>query len=138
MDSTATDGEMMLVDETAYASAAPERGHVIVFTTPGPSGEQMLVKRVVAVPGDTIEYRACVLTIDGAIVDEPYLDPTIVEPDLCGADQSPLTLGADQYFTMGDNRGGSRDSRDLGPIALVDILGRATTVVGVDGSRRSL
>ena len=137
MDPTATDGDTAIVDETAYANSLPERGDVIVFATQEASGSRTLIKRVVALPGQTIEYHDCTLFIDGELVPEQYVDLAMMD-GFCGADQAPLALPAEHYFTMGDNRGGSKDSRDLGPISLTDIVGRVTAVIDATGGRRQL
>ncbi len=84
---------------------------------------------MVARRGETAGYRACVLYIDGRELVEPYLDPEIVTSTTCGQDQAPLEVPDDMVFVMGDNRGGSKDSRDLGPIEYEDLIGRAFVVI---------
>ena len=90
-----------------------------------------LIKRIVAIPGDTIEYRSCVLYINGTSLTEPYLDPEVVTSTRCGPDQSTTMVPDHHVFVLGDNRGGSKDSRDVrvGPVAYDDIIGRAFVIV---------
>ena len=87
--------------------------------------------RVVALPGETIEYHSCQLFINGALVTEPYLDPQIVAPNRCGADQPAVVVQPKHVFVMGDNRAGSLDSRDssVGQIAYSNLIGRAFVVM---------
>ena len=87
-----------------------------------------LIKRVIALPGETIEMRNCVVYIDGQVLDEPYLDPEVVTPGHCGDEIPPTTIEDDHVFVMGDNRPGSQDSRALGQIEFNDIVGRAFVV----------
>jgi signal peptidase I len=129
MYSTLHDGDRVLVNKLSYRLHDPRRGDVVVLKTIESMGERDLIKRVVALPGETVEYRNCVLYIDGKTLVEPYLDPEVVTPDHCGGGQVALTIPADHVFVLGDNRGGSKDSRDLGPIDYDDIIGRAFVVI---------
>lgn len=129
MYSTLHDGDRVLVNKLSYRLHEPRRGDVVVLKTIESMGERDLIKRVVALPGETVEYRNCVLFIDGQTVVEPYLDPEVVTPDHCGGGQVALTIPDDHVFVLGDNRGGSKDSRDLGPIDYDDIIGRAFVVI---------
>ena len=89
-------------------------------------------------PGETVEYRNCVLFVDGRELIEPYLDPSVVTPTSCGGDQAKLTVPDKTVFVLGDNRGGSKDSRDIGPVAYSDLLGRAFVIIWPLGSFRWL
>ena len=129
MDTTLHDGDRVLVNKMSYRLHDPRRGDIVVLKTLEGAGERDLIKRVIALPGETIEYRSCVLYVDGKVLIEPYLDPNVVTPHACGNDQTPLKVPAGHVFVMGDNRGGSKDSRDLGPIAYGNLLGRAFVVV---------
>jgi len=129
MDTTLHDGDRVLVNKLSYRMHHPNRGDVVVLKTVEGAGERDLIKRVIGLPGETIEYRSCVLYIDGKELHEPYLDPAVVTPSSCGGDQTKLTVPASHVFVMGDNRGGSKDSRDIGPIAYNDLLGRAFVVI---------
>ncbi len=129
MDTTLHDGDRVLVNKLSYRLHDPNRGDVVVLKTIEGAGERDLIKRVVALPGETVEYRSCVLYIDGKELVEPYLDPDVVKPGQCGGEQQQLTVPDSSVFVMGDNRGGSKDSRDIGPIKYSDLLGRAFVVI---------
>ena len=129
MDTTLHDGDRVLVNKLSYRMHDPNRGDVVVLKTIEGTGERDLIKRVVALPGETVEYRSCVLYVDGRELIEPYLDPGIVRPNSCGQDQAPLVVPAEFVFVLGDNRAGSKDSRDLGPISYDDLIGRAFVVI---------
>lgn len=131
MDTTLHHGDRVLVNKLSYRMHDPNRGDVVVLKTIEFAGERDLIKRVVALPGETVEYRSCVLFIDGRELVEPYLDPQIVSPTSCGEDQSPVVVPEEHVFVLGDNRAGSKDSRDinLGPISYEDIIGRAFVVI---------
>ncbi len=114
--------------KTAYAAGdqhtppfGPERGQVVILHTTPERAEEPLIKRVIGVPGDTIEIAAGQVRINGAPLDEPYVHGLSTA---CFAACGPLTLGPDQYFVMGDNRPNSRDSRSFGPVVLNQIIGR--------------
>ena len=131
MDTTLHDADRVLVNKLSYRLHDPNRGDVVVLKTIEGTGERDLIKRVVALPGETVEYRGCVLYIDGRELIEPYLDPAIVTPTNCGLEQAAIEVPADHVFVMGDNRGGSKDSRDrtVGAIDYDDIIGRAFVVI---------
>ncbi|MEP7202573.1 MAG: signal peptidase I [Ilumatobacteraceae bacterium] len=124
--------DRVLVNKLSYHLHDPRRGDVVVLKRiESNAQERDLIKRVVALPGETIEYRDCQLLIDGTVVNEPYLDPQIVSPNRCGADQPAVEVEAKHVFVMGDNRGGSLDSRDnsVGQIAYSNLIGRAFVVM---------
>ena len=104
--------------ERVYPFHAPERQDVIIFHFPrDPSRE--FVKRVIGLPGDTIEIDDGEVFINGTKLDEPY----ITKRD--SGDMKLLTVGEDAYFVMGDNRRASNDSRDWGTVPTSNIVGRA-------------
>ena len=95
----------------------PRRGDVIVFKYPLDPGRDF-VKRVIGLPGETVEIRRGVVTIDGLPLDEPYL----TERDL--GTMGPSLVPPESYFVIGDNRNGSSDSRHWGPVPLENIVGK--------------
>jgi signal peptidase I len=128
MYSTLTTGDRVFVNKLSYRFGEPGRGEVVVLHEIRGTAERDLIKRVIALPGEEIEVRSCEVRIDGRLLVEPYLDPTVVTPGNCGGDFGPLDVPAGTVFVMGDNRAGSQDSRALGPIPTDDIVGRAFVV----------
>lgn len=109
--------ERLIIEKISYHLQDPHRGDIIVIEQadePYP-----LIKRVVALSGETIEVREGLVLIDGQPLAEPYLEGH-GQPDF-----APLIVPADHVFVMGDNRFDSRDSRAFGPVAEAAILGRA-------------
>jgi len=132
MLSTLHPSDRVLVNKLSYRLHDPRRGDVVVLKRiETNSQERDLIKRVVGLPGETVEYRSCQLFVDGALINEPYLDPQIVSANHCGADQPAVLVEPEHVFVMGDNRGGSLDSRDrtVGQIAYGNLIGRAFVVM---------
>jgi signal peptidase I len=128
MFSTLHDDDRVFVNKLSYRLHDPNRGDVVVLHQSAGASERDLIKRVIALPGETIEIRNCQVVIDGQNLEEPYLDPEVVTPGNCGGDLAPTNVPEDHVFVMGDNRGGSQDSRALGPIDEDDLVGRAFIV----------
>ncbi len=140
MEPTFDNWDYLITDRISYRVSEPERGDVIVFCLPG-SGEcsildrlttkdwtapRTLIKRVIGLPGETVSVEGTNVIIsnasypDGFILDEPYLAPE----NLGGPTGTEITLGADEYFVMGDNRRVSSDSRVWGILPKADIVGQ--------------
>ena len=128
MATTLADDDRVFVNKLSYRLHDPNRGDVVVLHQLSGASERDLIKRVIALPGETIEIRSCQVLIDGRLLEEPYLDPAVVQPGNCGRDLAPVTIPEDHVFVMGDNRPGSQDSRDLGPIPEDELVGRAFVV----------
>jgi signal peptidase I len=128
MVSTLHDGDRVFVNKLSYRLGDPGRGDVVVLHEFDGRGSRDLIKRVIGLPGEEIEMRSCQVLIDGRLLEEPYLDPEVVQPGNCGGDFAEVTVEDDHVFVMGDNRGGSQDSRDLGTIHEDDLEGRAFVV----------
>ncbi len=123
MVSTLNIGDRVLVNKLSYKVHDVHRGDIVVFERPpGEADSEItdLIKRVVGLPGDTVEGRNGQVFINGEPLDEPYLDEGVTTGDF-----DPVEVPADHLFMMGDNRGDSRDSRFFGPIAEDTIVGRA-------------
>ena len=110
--------EFVLVDKAAYLFRSPQRGDVIVFHYPvDPSMD--FIKRVIGLPGDTVQTTSAEVIVDGQILHEPYIN------DASNLNDNTLKLGPDQFFVMGDNRNNSFDSRSWGPVNKSYIVGKA-------------
>jgi signal peptidase I len=134
MYSTLDTGDRVFVNKLSYRLHDPRRGDVVVLHQISGAAQRDLIKRVIALPGEEIEMRSCEVEIDGKVLLEPYLDPTVVTPGNCGADFGPILVPEDHVFVMGDNRAGSQDSRVLGPIEEDQLVGRAFVVFWPRGS----
>lgn len=129
MYSTLETGDRVFVNKLSYRLHDPNRGDVVVLHQITGASERDLIKRVIGLPGETVEMRNCTVLIDGRVLNEPYLDPEVVTPTDCGGDYSPSgPIPENHVFVMGDNRGGSQDSRVIGPINEDDLVGRAFVV----------
>jgi signal peptidase I len=128
MDTTLHDGDRVFVNKLSYRLHDPNRGDVVVLHEIEGASSRDLIKRVIALEGEEIAVRNCQVFIDGVQLVEPYLDPEIIEQGGCGEDYALETVPDDHVFVMGDNRGGSQDSRAIGFIEENDIVGRAFVV----------
>ncbi|MPY93880.1 MAG: signal peptidase I [Acidimicrobiia bacterium] len=117
-------GDRVLVNKLSYRLHDVHRGDLIVFERPplaqSAGDDSDLVKRVIALPGETVEAKGGVVLVDGVAIPERYLTP-----ETATADFPRTTLGSDEVWVMGDNRGNSRDSRVFGPLTEDYIIGRA-------------
>jgi signal peptidase I len=134
MATTLDTGDRVFVNKLSYRLHDPNRGDVVVLHQITGATERDLIKRVVALPGETIEMTGCIVRITTPgddtpqILDEPYLDERDTNPGDCGSDIAAQVVPEAHVFVMGDNRGGSQDSRNLGPIDEDDLVGRAFVV----------
>jgi signal peptidase I len=129
MYSTLETGDRVFVNKLSYRLHDPNRGDVVVLHQITGASERDLIKRVIALPGETVEIRNCNVLIDGRLLNEPYLDPNVVTPTNCGGDYSlEGPVPPNHVFVMGDNRGGSQDSRVIGTIDEHNLVGRAFVV----------
>ena len=127
--------DRVLVNKLSYRLHEVHRGDVVVFERqPGDAGTiRDLIKRVVAVEGDTIETRGDTLYVNDQPVKEPYVKSSNI-----GTAVARRTIPANQVFVMGDNRTNSSDSRVFGPIDEDRIVGRAFVKIWPLGSLRLL
>lgn len=124
---TLKSGQWAFVTRFDYRLGRPKRGDIVICFFPGrmmkrfPFLRQMMVKRVVGLPGETISFAEGTVLIDGQPLAEPYLDPLRTRRHQT---RGPVTLGDDEYFVLGDNRDGSHDSRSVGPLHRRMIVGQ--------------
>ena len=136
-------GDRVMIEKLSPRFGSVSRGSVVVVANPDTPGlpretdgavaaplnrvsaaeeavrDDLVLKRVLAVGGDTIEMRDNQLLVNGQAVDEPYLAPDVVTRDF-----GPVSVPNDHIFIVGDNRNASRDSRAYGPVVAGDVVGR--------------
>ena len=141
-------GDRIVVSKISYHLHDPHRGDIVVFDSPNPKppdtatavekvvrglGQAIgigapstdeFVKRVMGLPGETVEGRLGHVYVDGKLVVEPYLPPGVTTSDF-----APIKVPAGHLWVMGDNRGNSADSRVFGPIKESKVVGRAVVRV---------
>jgi signal peptidase I len=111
-------GDYLIIDELSYRFRNPERGEVVVFLFPL-NKKEFYIKRIIGLPGETVQIKGGRVYINGTPLEERYL-PTFI------ATNGDVTqkLGDDEYFVLGDNRGASYDSRRWGTLKRSYIVGR--------------
>lgn len=115
------DGQYLIINKLAYRFGKPQRGDVIVFQFPrDPSRD--FIKRVIGLPGETVEVRRGQVFIDGIPLEEPYA------PNMGRYDAGPTVLGPNEIYVLGDNRDHSSDSHAWGPLALDFVIGKAVLI----------
>jgi len=136
MEDTVLPGDYILVNRFLYAPTSfdlerallplrpVERGDLVVFRHPI-EPERDYIKRVIGLPGETVEMRGGYVFVDGVPLDEPYLDPLYRAPDAF----PPRRVPDDEYFLLGDHRNDSADSRVWGTVPGYLIKGRAILVL---------
>ena len=123
MEPTLSDGENLIVDKLSYRFRDPERYDIIVF--PYQHAENTYyIKRIIGLPGETVQVIDGYMYINGKKLDEHYGAEVMEDPGIAA---EPIKLGDDEYFVLGDNRNHSQDSRDpyVGVLKRSDLLGRA-------------
>ena len=108
--------QRLIVEKISYQLGSPQRLDIVVIDLP--TMDDMLVKRVVGLPGEVIEIRSGHIFVNGAELSEPF------PHDLDFGSMAPIRLAPDEYFVMGDNRDNSNDSRAFGPVTREEIAGR--------------
>ena len=118
MEPTYQEGDQLIVNKISCRFSSPDRNDVIVFDKPDEN--RKLIKRVVAIPGDSVQIVDGALYVNNKRVNDPFSG---MQKAGCAA--SEIMLDQDEYFVLGDNRGDSHDSRDFGPIKKRQIIGKA-------------
>lgn len=115
--------DQLIVDKMTYRFRDPKRYDIVVFPYQY-QDNTYYIKRIIGLPGETVQILSGMVYIDGMRLDEHYGNEIMENP---GIAEEPLTLGEDEYFVLGDNRNNSSDSRasDVGLIHRKDLIGRA-------------
>ena len=131
MEVTLLPDQYVLVDKLTPHWAPYARGDIIVFDPPetwSPAGSVPFIKRIIGLPGDTVELRDGKVYVNDILLDEPYVntdangDPQTTDPQAAGR---TWVIPPGQLLVMGDNRENSADSRSFGPIEISHVIGRA-------------
>jgi len=119
MEPNLEDNQRIIMEKVSYRFHPPRRGDIVVIRRPERRYDHPLIKRVIGLPGETVEIHDGQVYIDGQPLEEPYLaGPT-------GGYYGPHLVPEGHLFVLGDNRNSSNDSRSFGMVALEDVLGRA-------------
>mgnify|MGYP002801230546 FL=1 len=123
METTLSDGDQLIVDKISYRFRDPKRYDIVVFPYQYEENTYY-IKRIIGLPGETVQVVDGYVYIDGEQLDAHYGNEVMLDP---GIAEEPITLGDDEYFVLGDNRNNSQDSRaaNVGVIHRKDLLGRA-------------
>ena len=124
MEPTLQIDDRILVSKFSYRIGAIQRGDVIVFHYPLNPGKDF-VKRVVALPGETVELREGVVLINGAPIRELYPTALAGGDRACTSNYGPQKIPDGQLFVLGDNRCNSEDSRFFGFVPIHNVVGKA-------------
>ena len=127
MNDTLLDGDRLYVNVLTMRLNGPERFDVMILHYP--NRRENFVKRVIGLPGDTIEVSEGRLTVNGVAYDEPYLTPERIAKFSRTASSFTVVLGEDEYFVMGDNRDNSNDSRSVGVIHRDMFVGKVRYII---------
>ncbi len=124
MDPTFKDGDYIFTDKVTYRLREPAKGDIIVLKNPRDESQDF-IKRIMAVPGDTIKIETSSVFVNGQKLNEPYLPSG--RPTPAGSfllEGVEVKAGPNQYFVIGDNREHSSDSREWGAITKQEIIGK--------------
>lgn len=128
MNDLLKNGQTVLINRVWYAVSSPKRFDVIAFDASGVNSSRVYVKRVIGLPGETVQIKDGKVYINGKILENDILSKDIMTAGLVA---EPVTLGSDEYFVLGDNCNNSEDSR-FSNIAMVkrdNIIGSVWAVV---------
>ena len=123
METTLSTGDQLIVDKISYRFRDPKRYDIVVFPYRYEEN-RYYIKRIIGLPGETVQIVDGMVYINGSPLNEHYGNEVIEDP---GSAAEPITLGDDEYFVLGDNRNNSQDSRasNVGLIHSDELLGRA-------------
>ena len=128
MDPTLASGDRVLTNRLIYNMTSPKRGDLVVFKPNGNESSHYYIKRIVGLPGETIEIQDEKILVNGKEIKERYQTTKI---DDVGVLSEPMKLGNNEYFVLGDDRQNSEDSRniDIGNVKRTDIEGKVWFVI---------
>lgn len=124
MEPNLENGDYLIIDEISYRLRAPIRGEIIVFRYPQ-NETQLFIKRIIGLPGETIEIKDGKITIYQGDKTQTLDESSYLKSYIATTGDIKITLGEDEYFVMGDNRPFSYDSRRFGVLSKDEIIGRA-------------
>ena len=124
MEPALYNGQEILINRFIYNFTSPKRGDIVVFLPNGNQKTHYYVKRVVALPGETVQIIGGRVYVDGDMLEESEDFDKIANP---GIAENEITLGVDEYFVLGDSRNNGEDSRsgNIGAIKKENIIGQA-------------
>lgn len=124
METTLSDGDNLIVDKLTYHFKEPKRYDIIVFPYKYEENTYY-IKRIIGLPGETVQVADGYVYVNGELLESDIYGAEVMES--AGIAAEPITLGADEYFVLGDNRNHSSDSRDpsVGVLTREDLIGRA-------------
>lgn len=124
MEKTLSDGDTLIVNKFAYLFGKPKRNDVIVFNQSGREHDYYDTKRIIGLPGETVQIIDGEVYIDGNLLEEAIQCDSIQIPGLA---KEPVLLEENEYFVLGDNRNNSEDSRfaNIGMVVKEEIVGKA-------------
>ena len=133
MEPALYNAQEVLVDRFSYKLLSPKRGDIVAFLPNGNKNSHYYLKRVVGLPGETVQIIGGYVYIDGILLEEDESYDKIADP---GIAEVQITLGIDEYFVLGDNRNNSEDSRsgNIGAVKKDNITGKAWFHLGSDES----